>query len=67
METKSNLPESLSKPAKRALQGAGYVRLEQLTKVREAEIMQLHGMGPKALELLKKSLAEMGLSFDKNS
>ncbi|WP_066306777.1 DNA-binding protein [Bacillus sp. FJAT-29814] len=67
MESKGNLPERLSKPAKRALQGAGYVRLEQLTKVREAEIMQLHGMGPKALELLKKSLAEKGLTFAKNS
>ena len=64
----SNLPESdlsskLAKPAQRALAGAGFVRLEQLTKVSEDEVLKLHGMGPKALDQLRRALAEKGLSF----
>ena len=40
----TNLPK-LAAPARRALQGAGYTRLEDLTKVTESEVMRLHGMG----------------------
>ncbi|WP_409971207.1 DNA-binding protein [Bacillus sp. Bva_UNVM-123] len=40
----SVLPSGLAKPAQRALRGAGIIRLEQLTKVTEAEVLQLHGM-----------------------
>ncbi|WP_126631982.1 DNA-binding protein [Dictyobacter alpinus] len=58
----SDLPK-LSQPAQRALIGAGYVRLEQLTKVSEADLKKLHGMGPKALVQLRDALAERGLSF----
>lgn len=50
-------------PAIRALEAAGYSRLEQLTKVTEAELSQLHGMGPKALGILRETLKEKGLSF----
>lgn len=50
-------------PATRALESAGYSRLEQLTKVTEAELSQLHGMGPKALGILHETLKEKGLSF----
>lgn len=46
----SDLPITLAKPAQRALEGAGYLRLEQFTKLSEAEVLQLHGMGPKAME-----------------
>jgi hypothetical protein len=59
----SDLPAGLAKPAQRALAQAGYVRLEQLTKVSEAEILQLHGMGPKALDQLRRALSAHGLSF----
>ena len=50
-------------PATRALVAAGYSRLNQLTKASEAELGQLHGMGPKALELLRRALRAKGLSF----
>jgi NAD(P)-dependent dehydrogenase (short-subunit alcohol dehydrogenase family) len=40
----SDLPK-LAAPARRALAGAGYIRLEDLTKATESEVMQLHGMG----------------------
>jgi hypothetical protein len=62
-----NLPAELAKPARRALVGAGYVRLEQLTTVSEAEIGRLHGMGPKALEQLRRALAARGQSFAERS
>lgn len=62
-EPESDLPAGLSKPALRALAGAGYMRLEQFTKIREAEVKKLHGMGPKALELIRHTLAAKGLSF----
>lgn len=58
----SDFPK-LSQPALRALNGAGYWRLEQLTGVSEGEIKRLHGMGPKALELLRQALVARGLSF----
>ena len=61
-QTSSPFPK-IGAPAKRALEAAGYTRLEQLTKVTEAELGQLHGMGPKALGILRDALKEKGLSF----
>ncbi|WP_419872261.1 DNA-binding protein [Candidatus Pristimantibacillus sp. PTI5] len=59
----SDLPAKLAKPAWRALTQAGYIRLEQLTMLKETEVMKLHGMGPKALEQLRTALAERGQTF----
>jgi hypothetical protein len=53
----------LSEPARRGLAGAGYTQLEQLTAISEAEIRQLHGVGPKAIGQLRSALAARGLSF----
>jgi hypothetical protein len=58
-----DLPARLAAPARRALAEAGYARLEQLTHVAEAELGQLHGMGPKALRLLREALAATGRGF----
>lgn len=59
----SALPSGIGKPAQRALAAAGYTRLEQLAKVSEAELSKLHGMGPKALGILRQALEAEGLSF----
>jgi hypothetical protein len=59
----SDLPRELSQPARRALVGAGYQRLEQLTSVTEVELKKLHGVGPKALEQLRRALTVCSLSF----
>lgn len=59
----SDLPARLAQPARRALAGAGYTRLAQLTQATEDDIMQLHGMGPKALDQLRQALTAKGLSF----
>jgi hypothetical protein len=58
----SDLPK-IGAPATRALIGEGYTKLEQLTKVSEGELIQLHGVGPKAIRLLREELASRGLSF----
>jgi hypothetical protein len=66
-QQENDLPVKLSQPALRALAGAGIQRLEQLTDFSEAEIKQLHGIGPNALSQLRSALATKGLSFsDKN-
>ena len=58
----SNFPNT-GKPALRALHGAGYTRLEQLTEVSKAELERLHGVGSKALGVLEEALRQKGLAF----
>jgi DNA-directed RNA polymerase alpha subunit len=55
----------LSVPARRALSGAGYMRLDQLAQVSESELTKLHGMGPTAIAALRAALGERGLSLRK--
>jgi hypothetical protein len=62
-QQESDLPLGLAAPAQRALAAAGIKRLEQLTKFGEAEIKQLHGIGPNALNQLRQDLSAKGLSF----
>ena len=62
-DQESNLPLELAQPARRALAGAGIQRLEQLTKFSEAEVKQWHGIGPNALNQLRRALSARGLSF----
>ena len=62
-QQESDLPIELAAPARRALVGAGYLRLEQLANRSEAEIKQLHGIGPNALKQLRSALSAKGLSF----
>ena len=62
-EPATNFPAKISSPARRALVAAGYTQLEQLTTARERELLKLHGMGPKAMGLLRQALHECGLAF----
>ena len=57
------LPAGLSKPAQRALAGAGYTSLNNLGGISETEIADLHGIGPNTITLLRRALAAAGLSF----
>jgi hypothetical protein len=56
-------PNGLSQPALRALLGAGITSLDQLAAIKEADLRKLHGMGPKAIDLLRSALEARGLSF----
>lgn len=68
---RSHQPENdfpkIGRPATQALAAAGIQTLKQLTRFSEAEILQLHGMGPKALGLLRQALSDRGLSFAKET
>ncbi|RJR14927.1 hypothetical protein C4579_03675 [Candidatus Microgenomates bacterium] len=62
-KNQGDFPDKLSAPALRALLNAKIFNLKQLSKYREEEILAFHGMGPSSLPILKKALAEKGLSF----
>ncbi len=62
-QPESDLPIKLAQPARRALAAAGIQRLEQLTRFSEAQVKQLHGIGPNALNQLRQALAARGLAF----
>lgn len=53
----------ISKPATRALAEMGVTTLEQIARLSEAELLALHGFGPKAITILKPALAAHGLSL----
>ncbi|MGK5556795.1 helix-hairpin-helix domain-containing protein [Actinomadura kijaniata] len=53
----------IGNPARRALAHRGYTRLEQLTALSERELLEIHGVGPKAVGILREALRERGLSF----
>ncbi len=53
----------LAAPARRALSGAGYTRLDQLAQASESDLTKLHGLGPTAIAALREALHERGLSF----
>jgi DNA repair protein RadC len=59
----SAFPPGVAKPAQRALAAAGCTTLDQLTKARESDLASMHGMGPKALAILKAALQRQGKSF----
>ena len=61
--SRGGLPQSLAKPAKRALANAGIHDLDQLTDMTESELLQLHGMGQNALGQLRLALADKGKFF----
>jgi DNA-directed RNA polymerase alpha subunit len=47
----------------RALADIGITRLSQLTQHRAADLLKLHGMGPRAVAILRESLADRGLAL----
>jgi hypothetical protein len=61
-QTASDLPK-LAAPAMRALSGAGLTSLAKLSRVSEAELMALHGMGPNAMKTIKAAMKAKGLGF----
>lgn len=61
----NDFPNNLSSPALRALLNEKISNLKQLAKFTEAEISELHGIGPSALTTLKLALKSKKLSFKK--
>ena len=60
-----DLLEKLGAPALRALDRDGIRSLFRLSQRTEREIADLHGMGPKAIGMLKAAMRKLGLKFRK--
>lgn len=63
----SSLPKGIGKPALRALASAGVSRLDQVARFTEAQLMALHGVGPKAIGVIKAALEAEGKSLAKDA
>lgn len=59
----TEFPTSMGKVAPRELAAHGITRLDQLTTKSERELLAIHGVGPKAIRILREELASRGLSF----
>ena len=59
----TEFPRNMGKVAPRQLALHGYTRFEHLTTVTQAELLKIHGVGPKAIRILEEELAARGLSF----
>jgi endonuclease III len=62
MTSDGDLPK-IGAPATRALAAIGVTRLDQLVEHRAADLLALHGVGPKAVRILQASLADRGRSL----
>ena len=56
----------LSGPARGALEHAGITTLTELSRHSEREILELHGMGPKSLPVLRQALQDANLAFTRS-
>lgn len=50
-------------PATRALEAAGYTSLSDLAGVSRAHLAELHGVGPRAIEIIQAALEEHDLTL----
>ncbi|MCX4911449.1 MmcQ/YjbR family DNA-binding protein [Streptomyces sp. NBC_00878] len=56
-----DLPKGIGNPATRALANVGVTTLAQVSELSEAELLAMHGVGPKAVRLLGEALSAAGL------
>jgi hypothetical protein len=52
----SDLPAAIGRPATRGLLAAGLVTLDDVSTKSEAELLAIHGVGPKAVRILTEAL-----------
>ena len=57
------LPPSIGKVAARELRLHGFTTLPALTAASERELLDIHGVGPKAIRILREQLDGRGLRF----
>jgi len=63
---RSELTPRIGKVATRELALHGYTRYDKLTRASAAQLLRIHGVGPKAIRILAEELATMGLAFDED-
>ena len=61
----TDLPK-IGMPATNALASIGITTLSQVSQLTEEELLATHGVGPKAIRVLKEALAENGLKLKEN-
>ena len=59
----SEFPATIGSVAHEALSAHGFTRFEQLTRVSPAALLRIHGVGPKAVDLLTAELTARSLAF----
>ena len=52
------LPSGIGSVAPAALADQGITTLEQVAEMTDRELLRIHGVGPKAVRLLREALAE---------
>lgn len=57
-----DLPNSMGKTAPRELQSAGVNSLQKASERTEKELLAIHGVGPKAIRIMKEAMKEKGLT-----
>ena len=63
MSGDGSLPRGIGRPATNALALIGVTTLQQVAEHTERELLVLHGVGPKAIRVLREALAADGRSF----
>lgn len=58
-----NALPKIGAPATRALTSAGYTTLRQLSNLQRSDLARLHGMGPRAVHVIERELAQHGLQL----
>lgn len=59
----SGLPKEIGKTATRVLSLNGITSLNKVSEHTEKELLAIHGVGPKAIRILRDALAKAGLAF----
>ena len=62
-EAESEFASSIGKVARRELAVHGVTTYQQLTETTPRALLEIHGVGPKAVRILTEELAERGLAF----
>lgn len=58
-----SLPKGIGQPAAQALAAIGVSRLDEVTRYSAAELLAMHGVGPKAIRVLREALRQQGKSL----
>lgn len=61
--TDSSLPVAMGKVARRELAHHGFTRLDQFDGASARELLAIHGVGPKAVRILREHLESEGRSL----
>lgn len=62
---KLEFPQGMPAPAIRGLASIGIHRLDQVIGKTESELLELHGVGPKAIRILQEALRREGKDLGK--